>query len=459
MDHLSVIRQGPDEAAFRLSEIIAALSHALDMTEGQPIGHATRTCLLGMRVGEQIGLAQHEAGALFYALLLKDAGCSSSSARMCELFGTDDIALKTAAKTVNFQRPSEALRYMVQNVAGDSRLARARKTLHVSARLAAEGREIVATRCDRGASVLAMLDFPPAAASAVRALDEHWDGRGLPDGIAGDAIPMLGRIACLAQTAEVFFTTYGLESARDMVRARRGSWFDPQLADAFLALPDSDPVWAKLAHDEHADRVLELEPDDHALIADESRLDRVAQAFAGIVDAKSPYTARHSEGVAAYAVAVAERIGAGQAAIREVWRCGLLHDIGKLGISNSILDKPAKLDDAEFADIRRHPALTAQILGRVPAFALLSADAAAHHERLDGRGYHLGLAGADVTPIARILAVADVYEALTADRPYRAAMSRDEALAIMRRDVGSAFAPDALAALEDATQTGLLLAA
>ena len=190
--------------------------------------------------------------------------------------------------------------------------------------------------------------------------------------------------------------------------------------------------------------------------ADEERLDRVAEAFALIVDAKSPYTWRHSEGVAMIAVAVGDVLGLSPNELRDLRRAGLLHDIGKLGVSNLILDKPGKLDEQEWVQMRRHPALTVNILEHVGAFRGLAATAGAHHERLDGGGYHLGLTGDQLNRDARILAVADVYEALTAERPYRAALPPDQVRAIMRRDGGRALCLEALSALEASQALGVL---
>jgi HD-GYP domain-containing protein (c-di-GMP phosphodiesterase class II) len=147
-------------------------------------------------------------------------------------------------------------------------------------------------------------------------------------------------------------------------------------------------------------------------------------------------------------------LGYGPRALRDLRRAALLHDIGKLGVSSLILDKPGKLDEEEWKQMRRHPELTVRILERVSAFRDLAATAGAHHERLDGRGYHLGLTAEQLNREARVLAVADVCEALTADRPYRAALEPDQVRGIMRRDVGAAFCPEALAALEATRELG-----
>ncbi len=174
----------------------------------------------------------------------------------------------------------------------------------------------------------------------------------------------------------------------------------------------------------------------------------MAEAFATVVDAKSPFTGRHSARVAEISVGVGGTLGIGGARLRDLRRAALLHDLGKLGVSNLILDKPGKLDETEWQAMRRHPELTVRILSRVDVLKPLALDAGAHHERLDGRGYHLGLTGEQLGWMPRILAVADVYEALTAQRPYRGPLTPDEVLALMRRDAGTAFCPEAFAALE-----------
>ena len=215
-------------AEFRLSEVIAALSHALDLTEGQPQGHAARSCLIGMRLATEIGLDGAEAGALYYALLLKDAGCSSNAARVSSLFGADDQLVKRQLKLVDWTRPTEGLRYARTAVAPHaSPLRRAGRLALAAVELGLDNGALFEARCERGAQIVRMLEFPAAAAAAVRSLDEHWNGKGQPDGLRGEAIPILARIACVAQTVEVFHHDRGVDGVRRMLRERRGRWFDP----------------------------------------------------------------------------------------------------------------------------------------------------------------------------------------------------------------------------------------
>ena len=287
----------PDD--IRLSEVISALSYALDVTEGQPMGHAVRSCAIGMRVGEEVGLDPVSRSSLFYALLLKDAGCSSNAAKVCALFGTDDFEVKRERKLVNHLDTAESLRYVVRNAKPDGSPLARMKQLATIVKSGAEGsRAITELRCERGADIARKIELSEETAQAIRALDEHWDGQGYPDSLAGEDIPLLGRILCLAQTAEVFFAENGLEGVLEVIDERRGTWFDPDLVDALRSTRHDSEFWSALAGAAPHAVVAASEPEDRVLVADEDRLDRVAEAFAAIVDAKSPYTGRHSEGVA-----------------------------------------------------------------------------------------------------------------------------------------------------------------
>lgn len=433
----------------RMSEVIGAMSYALDIVEGNEMGHALRTCLIGMRIAEEAGIDPGRRASLFYALLLKDAGCSSNAAKVTSLFAADDLLLKREMRLMDRQRLSVALGYLFRFAGHGQPLRTRAKAIAGAMQRGAEGsRELTLIRCERGADIARSLGFGEDAATAIRSLDEHWNGRGYPDGLQGDAIPLLGRILGLAQLVEVFHDRQGREAALAVVRERTGRWFDPALVAALERIPADDRLWAALESGEVERHVRDLEPEGLTLAADDDRIDGVCEAFAQVIDAKSPYTYRHSDRVAEIAVSVGARLGLPAAELRDLRRAGLLHDIGKLAVSNSILDKPGKLDEAEWSAMREHPAYTERILARVDCFSSIAEAAAAHHERIDGRGYHRGLAGGELPPHARILAVADVYEALTATRPYRAAMPSEDALAILRRDAGTAFCPDALAALE-----------
>ena len=261
----------------------------------------------------------------------------------------------------------------------------------------------------------------------------------------GEEISLLGRILCLAQTMEVFWALGGPDAALGVARRRRGTWFDPALVDALAVLERDIPFWAGLAEA----RVNAVEPEDRVLVADDERLDRIAEAFARVVDAKTPHTASHSIGVAEIAAGLGDLVGRDAIEVRTLWRAGLLHDLGKLAISNLILDKPGRLTPDEWDVVRRHPELSERILRNVPAFADLAELSGNHHERLDGSGYARRRTADELDEPSRILAVADVAEALSADRPYRAALDSHEVLAIMRQDAGTKLDGDVFLALEE----------
>jgi putative nucleotidyltransferase with HDIG domain len=433
-----------------LSEVLGALSYALDLTEGEPPGHAVRTTAIGMRLAEQIGLGEEDRSSLFYALLLKDAGCSSNAARLSSLFAADDHAAKRAMKVVDWSKPGALAAYTWRAIEpGRGVVAKARRMRAITQEDEVT-REVIGTRCERGAEIARMLELPEPSAEAIRALDEHWDGSGHPMGRRGEEIPLLGRILCLAQTVEVFTRTTGPGGAMAMALKRAGRWFDPALVEALLAFRDDRAFWGPLSDPAVVPPAARWEPDDRVVMADDARLDRVAEAFARVIDAKSPYTARHSAEVARWAVAIGHELGIDDAGERDLFRAGLLHDIGKLAVSNRILDKPGRLDSGELAIIRQHPRHTQVILERVACFRPIVETAASHHERLDGTGYHRGLAAFDLSRPARVLAVADIFEALTAERPYRGPMAPEAALEIIRADRGVGLCPAAVDALERA---------
>ena len=427
-----------------LSGVISALSYALDITEGQPAGHAVRSCAIGMRIAEELGLPSDTRSDLFYALLLKDAGCSANAERMAALFGADDRAAKRTSKLVDWSNPLQAVLWSWRTVAPGGSL-RDRLGRMKGIKDAGEvTKQFMEARCDRGAEIARMLYLTEETAAAIRSLDEHWDGRGMPDGQRGDEIPLLARILCLAQTAEIFHAAGGVKAVRTVAKRRRGRWFDPALVDALLRVCRDAAFWRTLEDPD----VSGWEPVDLLLVADDERLDRIAEAFARVIDAKSPFTASHSQRVAEIAVGIGDGLGFDAVARRDLRRAGLLHDVGKLAISNLILDKPGKLTHDEFTLIKQHPVFTREILERAPCFAPIADLAANHHERLDGTGYPRGLAGADLGLPMRVLAVADVYEALTADRPYRGPLPVEQALGIVAREVPDRLDRDAVRALE-----------
>jgi HD-GYP domain-containing protein (c-di-GMP phosphodiesterase class II) len=251
---------------------------------------------------------------------------------------------------------------------------------------------------------------------------------------------------------DVFQVANGLDAARREVRHRAGTWFDPQLVAAFERVARRTEFWATLRSQYLQEAVYGLEPAQEVRSVDEDYLDDIAAAFAKVVDSKSPYTSGHSERVTVFTDMIAERLNLSVERRRWLKRAALLHDIGKLGVSNTILDKPGKLDDNEWVAMRMHTVYSEAILSRITAFRDLAPIAAAHHERLDGEGYPRGLRGDQIAFETRIITTADIFDALTADRPYRAAMPIARAMAIMADSVGTAIDGRCFNALQQAVR-------
>jgi HD-GYP domain-containing protein (c-di-GMP phosphodiesterase class II) len=437
----------------KLSAILSGLSYALDLTEGHPRGHASRSCLIGMRIARELRLPAADQSDLFYALLLKDAGCSSNSARVFQLFGGDDQRAKRGVWLRDWRKLREQLAYVLDYVEPDGRLTeRLRRMAVLAVKGPASRRALFEIRCDRGAQIARTLGFSAATSDAIRSMDEHWDGGGYPEGLRRQQIPLLARIIGLAQVAEIFASESGPARATSVIRQRRGSWFDPDVVNAFLSVSGEEALWESCASQSLDETVAAAEPEGREVAAEGARLDDIALAFAWVIDAKSPYTYHHSERVADFATRIGRLLGLGEAGLVRLRRAALLHDIGKLSVPNRILDKPDRLTPREWEVVKLHPYYTYQILERVPVFGELAFDASAHHERLDGRGYYRNLTGAQLSQSARILAAADQLDALSADRPYRGRLPNEQVVAIMRQQAGTGLCPDCVLAAATALE-------
>jgi putative nucleotidyltransferase with HDIG domain len=430
-------KQPSTETSLRMSEIISALSLALDLTEGQPMGHSVNSCLLGMRLAKELRLSKRDSANLYFALLLKDTGCSSNAARMYEVFGGDEIKAKREVKTQDWSRVTpEGLGYLMRNVlpgkpAHERLMAIAQVALHRDK----QAKEFTEIRCERGAQTALRLGFSEQTAEAIKYLDEHWNGKGYPKGMRGEGIPMLSRIMNLVQTLEVFAMLNGPADAFQVARERSGSWFDPEVVRAAGALERDEELWPALHDGSTRARVIDMQPEEDVLLVDDAAIDNVCEAFAEVIDAKSPYTNQHSKRVTKIAVAIGERLGLAQKDLMVLRRASLLHDIGKLSVPNSILDKQGPLSTSEWETMRLHPYYTQRILEKIQGFQHLAFIASTHHEKLDGSGYYRNLRSTQLPGEARALVVADIFDAMSSTRPYREAMPLEKVFEIMAREV------------------------
>ena len=458
MQQTSAKYEAKEHGAPQLSEILSTLSFALDLTEGAVPGHAVRSCLLALRIGEALQLDSVKLMQLYYSALLKDVGCSSNSARMCQIVGGDDRAVKAGVKLEDWTRPHQlklsVLKMMWTNVLpGGSAILKAQRLFRIAATQHENNREMIELRCDRGASIVRKIGLDSDTAAAVRHLDEHWDGSGYPLRLKSRAIPVVARILCIAQHLDAFCMETGPQNAVGVMVERSRRWFDPEVVRAAELLHRSGKLWQDcLPGDGHAaahQAILGAEPAAGRELG-AGPLDQICEAFAEVVDAKSPFTFRHSIGVKDAAMMIGTSLGLPPGRLQVLRRAALLHDIGKLSVSNMILDKPGKLDTEEFNVVKRHSALTREILSRMPSLHEISIIAGEHHEKLDGTGYPFGLSAEQLSLESRLIAVADVYGALSEDRPYRSGLDPDEIARIMKRDVPNKLDGECFEALHQA---------
>ncbi len=276
------------------------------------------------------------------------------------------------------------------------------------------------------------LDLPGQVRDAIGAAYEQWDGRGWPGVLKADAIPMAARIAQLAEFMEVAHRVGGIEGATALARRRAGKQFDPALvvlmcarAEEILGGLEAVPAWRTVIAAEPALAV--------ALSADQ--LDGALAAVANFVDLKSPFTLGHAVAVADLAEEAGNGLGLPRGEVLMLRRAGFVHGFGRLGVSNSIWDRPGPLSAGEWERIRMYPYLTERMLHQSAALAPLGGIAVQHRERLDGSGYPRGLSGGAISRQARVLGAADAYQSMREPRPHRRARPAAEAAAEMRAEV------------------------
>jgi len=432
----------PNEAPVSVTEVISAMTFALDLTEGARPGHALRTCLMGMRLAEALGVPDDMRANLYYALQLKDIGCSNNAARMTCIVGGDDRVIKAIAKLSDWTRPHRpeirTIKLLWANILPQSSWwRRALRLLRIGLTQHHNNRVMIDLRCERGAEIIRSLELGHATAEAVLHLDEHWNGKGFPDNLRGEEIPLMSRICSVAQNLDVFAED-SEEAAISILRQRSGRWFDPDIVWMAELLHKNGTLWVDARHSDNAERtraaVMAMTPHTTRRTGPQW-IDKVCEAFGSVVDAKSPFTYRHSLRVSEMATSIAEELDLQPQRVDLVRRAALLHDLGKLSVPNTILDKETDLSKDDWSVVKRHPEYTRDILDRVNMFRDVAVVAGEHHERLDGTGYPQQLVACDISLESRVLVMADCYTALAEERPYRKAMTPLEAVATLRASV------------------------
>ena len=414
------------QTGIRLAELLAALSLATDLGMGQPVEHILRQCLISLRLAQLMGLDETDRAVVYYASLIGWVGCHVDAYEQAKWFG-DDTALKTDFRRVDFSNAAAAPLFMIRHLGAGRPLAeRARLGLAFlgEGRRAAEA--MLTNHWLAADGLAARLGLAQRVRDSVEQTFERWDGRGVPRGITGEQMLVTSRLVTLADVVEVYHRAAGTDAAIAVARQRRGTQFDPAIVDLFVSRAAA--VFAGLDEVSNWAAVIDAEP-ALAIRLSDAEFDGALEAIADFTDVKSPYTIGHSRGVADLAAAAARVAGMDGQSATLVRRAGLVHDLGRLGVPNTVWDKKGALTHAETERVRLHPYLTERVLASSAALAPLAAIAVQHHERLDGSGYPRGLAGTALSPEGRLLAVADCYRARTEPRPHRAAAAADEAAA------------------------------
>ena len=393
--------------------------------------HVLRQCLIALRLAERSGLDEQERAVVYYTALLVNVGCHADAHEQAKWFG-DDIAVKAVKYRHELRSVRTAAASMRLVGSGNPPLHRFRVGLEFAFSGHREMGDVMGSHAAMARALAEQLGLPDEVRAALGGSYEQWDGRGWPGELrarrsrsprGSRSSPSSSR-SRTASAASPAARSSGPQARRAAVR--------PGLADLLCA--EADEILDGLDSVGTWDAVIEAEP-ALAVVLSGERFDAALLAIATFVDLKSPYTLGHARAVADLAVQAGARLGASESALRTLRRAGLVHGLGRLGVSNSIWDKRGPLGAGEWERVRFHPYLTERMLCQSPALAPLGAIAVQHREQLDGSGYPRGLAGPAISRPARILGAADAYQAMREPRPHRPPRSADEAAAALRADV------------------------
>jgi len=416
--------------SLRVGELVATLALAQDNAFGQPLESQLRSCLLAVWLAEEAGLDSDSCDTVYWVALLRYIGCTGHAHEVATLFG-DEIAIRAQTLIHDAGNPEEVMADVVAfATAGKTHDEREQIIQMIDAGAHEWAVHNFQSGCEAGDMLLQRLDFGPAVRDALAHTFERWNGKGFPNHTGGTDIPLAMRIVHISHDMEAIGRHFSPGRALEAIVDRRDRTYAPDLADLF-ALHGLD--WFKrLEALDPWQSVLDLEPKPLCLLADDE-LDSALAVAADFIDLKSPYMAGHSRRCADLAAEAATLLGLDAGEVQTIRRAALVHEFGTTAIPNSIWDKPGELTRSERDRVELHPLITEQMLRRSDALAALNPVAACHHERCDGSGYHKRLSAPAIIDGAHVLAAADVFVGLTADRADRRAWSEAEAVAELRR--------------------------
>lgn len=371
----------------RLDELLSALSLALDLSENKSLDHSRRTAYIAFRIADKLKIDSNVKDNVYYASFLHDIGIANieSKASLSEIHG--NINLKKEHSDVGYE-------------------------------------------------IVRKLPFDEKISQYILYHHENYDGTG-PNSMKNDEIPFGAQIVCLADYFEVShkkgdISTNEKERMKNLIDKNKNTIFNPEIVDALIEIMETDKFWLDLSVNLSYEVLNLITPEKVKLITIDE-LERIAEAFSLIIDGKSKFTYLHSNGLAEKVYIMSNYIGYDKEKSRKMKIAGYLHDIGKLAVPNHILDKPGKLSMEEFNLIKIHPYYTKLILSQVSSFKNdIARWAGNHHEKLTGKGYPERLKEDELSEEDQIVAICDIYQALTEDRPYRSGMDKLRALKIIK---------------------------
>jgi HD-GYP domain-containing protein (c-di-GMP phosphodiesterase class II) len=408
----------------RLADLLAGLSRLADLGFGLSAGEALRSCALATALARSLDLQDDEVRAAFYTALLHHVGCTGYAHETAKMFG-DELILNAAGGRTDVASPLDTFTTFLPM------LTRGRP-LHVRARLVFTalsqgqrfGESFTTAACELGRDAARRLGLPVQVEQGVYHVYELWKGGGAPAGLSGHDIPVASRIARVTGVAVLFDTIGGVDLAVAALRRRSGGMLDPGMVAHFADRAES--LLADVEATCSGPSVLDTEPRPVVAVTDSQLVD-VAAVFADLADVKTIYTLGHSRAVAELARGAGQRLRLPAADIRDLEVAALLHDLGRVAVPTAVWEKPGALNANEWEQARLHAYHSERILAGSLRLAPLAPVVGMHHERLDGTGYHRGCTGTDLSLMARVLAAADAFQAMTQRRPHRAELAQEQA--------------------------------
>jgi len=418
-------------ARVSLAELVATLSLVSDLGMGRPMERVLRQTVIAMRLATAAGMEEAARTSAYYTSLLAWVGCATDTSEVAALFG-DETEFYDDTRDEDLDRVRMAVfvaRHLGRGKSGWRRLEMVGKFLATAGHSV---QQVMVAHCQEASAFAGWLELGPQVCEPLLQAFERWDGRGVPGSAGADALAPAIRLVHLADIVEAFHHTGGAELALRVAGERRGTQFDPDLVDCLQARHGEvlDGIGSISAWDE----VIALDPRLGAALT-EDQLDRALMAFADFSDLKSPLRLGHSRGVADLAATAGGTLGLPAEQVVMLRRAALVHDIGMIGIPSGVWDEPGEWSISQRERARTHPYLTQRMLARTPGLAEVGHCASLHHERLDGSGYPHGLRGEAISRPARILAAADVYQALRQPRPHRPAFEAVDAERMLHDEV------------------------